>query len=135
LRERPEDIRPLAEHFLRESAPACTFSTEAFEALERYTWPGNVRELRNAVVAAGVLASAAEIALVDLPAEIHARVRGPDMPTPTRLKQMEQQMIIEALAKTGGSPQSAAAMLGVSKRTISRKLKRYGMANAHCKSA
>jgi DNA-binding NtrC family response regulator len=48
---------------------------------------------------------------------------------------MEQQMIIEALAKTGGSSQRAAAMLGISKRTLSRKLKRYEIEDAHCKAA
>ena len=135
LRERPEDIRPLAELFLRESAPASTFSPEALEALQWYPWPGNVRELRNAVVTAGVLARAPEIKVVDLPPEIHAQLGAPNLTTPTRLKEMEQQMILQALAKTGGSPQSAAAMLGVSKRTISRKLKRYGIADAHCKAA
>jgi len=135
LRERPEDIRPLAELFLRESAPASTFSTEALEALQRYSWPGNVRELRNAVVKAGVLASGPEITLADLPAEINARVRAPNGATPTRLKEMEQQMIIQALAKTGGSSQHAAAMLGISKRTLSRKLRRYEIEDAHCKAA
>jgi DNA-binding NtrC family response regulator len=135
LRERPEDIRPLAELFLRESAQASTFSPEALEALQRYSWPGNVRELRNAVVTAGLLASVPEITLADLPPEINARVRAPNSATPTRLKEMEQQMIIEALAKTGGSSQRAAAMLGISKRTLSRKLKRYEIEDAHCKAA
>jgi len=135
LRERPEDIRPLAELFLRECAPASTFSTEALEALQRYSWPGNVRELRNAVVTAGVLASGPEITLVDLPPEINARVSAPNWATPTRLKEMEQQMIIQAFAKTGGSSQLAAAMLGISKRTLSRKLKRYGIEDAHCNAA
>src|SRR5208337_311912 len=102
LRERPEDIRPLAEFFLLESAFASTFSAEALEALQRYSWPGNVRELRNTVVKAGVLAKGPEVTLVDLPPEINARVRAPNGATPTRLKEMEQEMIIQALAKTGG---------------------------------
>jgi DNA-binding NtrC family response regulator len=135
LRERPEDIRPLAEHFLRESAPASTFSTEAFEALQRYSWPGNVRELKNAVVTAEVLAGAREITLSDLPKEIIARVCTSHWATPTRLKEMEQQMIVQAFMKTGGSPQLAAAMLGISKRTVSRKLKRYGIDDTHYKAA
>ena len=132
LRERPEDIRPLAELFLRDSAPACTFSTEALEALQRYSWPGNVRELKNTVVAASTLARGPEITLVDLPPEINARVRAPNCATPTRLKEMEQQMITQALAKTGGSFQRAAAMLGISKRTLSRKLRRYEIEDAQC---
>jgi DNA-binding NtrC family response regulator len=135
LRERPEDIRPLAEHFLREAAPASSFSTQALEALRRYSWPGNVRELKNTVVTAGVLTSVPEITPVDLPPEINARVHAPHGATPTRLKEMEQQMIIQAFMKTGGSSQLAASMLGVSKRTISRKLKRYGIEDAHCKAA
>ena len=135
LRERPEDIRPLAELFLRESAPALPFSTQALEALQRYSWPGNVRELRNVVVTAGVLTRGPEITLADLPPEIHARVRAPHCATPTRLKEMEQQMIVQAFMKTGGSSQFAAAMLGISKRTLSRKLKRYGIEDAHGKAA
>jgi DNA-binding NtrC family response regulator len=135
LRERPEDIRPLAELFLRECAPASRFSTEALEALQRYSWPGNVRELRNAAMSAGILANGAEITPVDLPAEIHARVRPPNCAAPTRLKEMEQQMIIQALAKTGGSFQRAAAMLGISKRTLSRKLRRYEIEDACCVAA
>jgi len=101
LRERPEDIRPLADLFRRECAPSSTFSPEALEALQRYSWPGNVRELKNTVVAAGVLADAPAITLVDLPPEINARVRAPHGATPTRLKEMEQQMITQALAKPG----------------------------------
>jgi DNA-binding NtrC family response regulator len=54
---------------------------------------------------------------------------------PTRLKEMEQQMIIEALAKTGGSFERAAAMLGISKRTISRKVRRYEIEDARCMAA
>jgi len=135
LRERPEDIRPLAELFLRESAPASTFSAEALNALQRYSWPGNVRELKNAVVTAGVLAGVREITLGDLPKEIIARVCASHWATPTRLKEMEQQMIVQALMKTGGSPQLAAAMLGISKRTVSRKLKRYGIDDTHSKAA
>jgi len=128
LRERPEDIRPLAELFLRESAPACSFSPGALDALQQYSWPGNVRELRNAVLTASVLARGSEATVVDLPSEVKARVSAPNWATPTRLKEMERQMIVQAFAKTGGSPQLAASMLGISKRTISRKLKRYGIA-------
>jgi DNA-binding NtrC family response regulator len=135
LRERPEDIRPLAEFFLQETAPASLFTAEALEALRRYPWPGNVRELKNTVVAASVLAAGPEITLGDLPPEIKVRVRVPNCATPTRLKDIEQQMITQALEKTRGSFQRAAAMLGISKRTLSRKLRRYEMEDARCMAA
>jgi DNA-binding NtrC family response regulator len=130
LRERPEDIQPLAELFLQESAPASTLSAEALNALQRYSWPGNVRELKNVVVIAGVRAKGPEITRADLPAEISAQVSAPNGTTPTRLKEMEQQMILQTLAKTGGSFERAATMLGISTRTLSRKLKRYGIEDA-----
>lgn len=135
LRERPEDIPVLAELFLRESPVASSFSKEAMDALQRYSWPGNVRELKNAVVRAGVLARDPEVALGDLPPEIHAQARTRKSATPTRLKEMEQQMILEALAKSGGSSEVAAAILGISKRTLSRKLRRYETEEMRCVAA
>jgi DNA-binding NtrC family response regulator len=127
LRERPEDIRLLAAFFLEEVAPTSTFLPATLEALEQYHWPGNVRELKNAVVAAGILASGREITLADLPPEIGARMLTPPLASPTRLKEMERQMILQALMETGGSSQRAASILGISKKTISRKLKSYGI--------
>src|SRR5208282_5682348 len=121
--------------FLRECAPASTFSPQALEALQNYSWPGNVRELKNTVVAAGVLAGVPEITLAHLPPEINARARAPLGATPTLLREMEQQMIIETLARTGGSFQRAAVMLGISKRTLSRKLRRYEVEDAQVMAA
>ena len=135
LRERPEDIEPLVEFFLREADAASAFSTEALHALQQYSWPGNVRELRNTVVAASVLAKGPEITLGDLPPELNPRVRVLHSGTTTRLKEIEQQMITQVLAKTGGSFQRAATMLGISKRTLSRKLRRYGIEDAQCAAA
>jgi DNA-binding NtrC family response regulator len=135
LRERPEDIAPLAEFFLRESVPAATFSNEAVHALQRYAWPGNVRELKNTVVAASILAKGPEISLSDLPPELNPRARVLHSGTTTRLKEIEQQTITQVLAKTGGSFQRAATMLGISKRTLSRKLRRYGIEDAQCLAA
>jgi DNA-binding NtrC family response regulator len=135
LRERPEDIRPLSELLLRESAFACTFSSGVLDVLQRYSWPGNVRELRNVVVRASVLATGPEITVADLPAEIHARASASNWATPGRLREIEQQVIIQAFAKTGGSSRLAAAMLGISKRTVIRKLRRYGIGDARSKAA
>ena len=136
LRERPEDIRHLAEHFLQEVAPASRFLPEALEALYQYSWPGNVRELKNAVMTASIRAGGREITQADLPPEINARMEEVlSWAPPTRLREMELQMIRQALAETGGSSQRAASILGISKRTISRKLKRYGIEDRPCRAA
>jgi DNA-binding NtrC family response regulator len=135
LRERPDDVRPLAALFLREAAPASRFAPEALEAFQRYTWPGNVRELKNAVVTASVLAKGPEITWDDLPSAIKARERAPNCATSTRLKDMEHEMIMQAMAKAEGSFQRAAAMLGISKRTLSRKLRRYEFEDPHYAAA
>src|SRR5271155_1392736 len=66
LRERPEDIMPLAEHFLKQSNPRSFFSDNASAELQRYSWPGNIRELRNAVTKAAVLTRDLEIRGEDL---------------------------------------------------------------------
>ena len=87
------------------------------------------------MVAASVLAKGPEITLGDLPPTINTRVRAPYGGTTTRLKEIEQQMITPVLAKTGGSFQRAAAMLGISKRTLGRKLRRYGIEDAQCMAA
>src|SRR6185369_8566406 len=75
LRERPDDIVPLAEHFLRRArkkigGQASRFSPEAAEAMKAYAWPGNVRELQHAVERALIMAAGLAIAALDLPAEI-----------------------------------------------------------------
>src|SRR5882762_6599520 len=69
LRERSEDILPLAEHFLRLQRPSAFFSADAAIQLRSYRWPGNIRELRNVVTKAAVLSPELEIRAVDLPLE------------------------------------------------------------------
>src|SRR5690348_6198960 len=66
LRERPEDVIPLAEHFLKQSNPRSFFSGDAIQTMRRYQWPGNVRELRNVVTKAAVLARDTEIRSDDM---------------------------------------------------------------------
>lgn len=135
LRERPEDIGPLAEHFLQQSNPRAFFSPDALRTLQRHTWPGNIRELRNTVTKAAVLARDCEIRSEDLmilgPAP--AMVREPTPMTPTTALQdaqnldgMEKTTILKVLAQTNGHQQRAAELLGISRRTLSRKLKLYG---------
>jgi transcriptional regulator with PAS, ATPase and Fis domain len=132
LRERPEDIMPLAEHFLQQSNLQRYFSGEAMQALQRHRWPGNVRELRNVVTKAAVLARGEEIMGADLvlatpriPAESASLLTVPTAPT-ANLDGMEKTTILRVLAQTNGHQQRAAELLGISRRTLSRKLKLYG---------
>jgi DNA-binding NtrC family response regulator len=139
LRSRPADIEPLARHFLAEHFPGLEMGGSAVAVLRNYSWPGNIRELRNAVIQAGVMSQGSEINAQDF------RLRSPLAPPislgnedgdyaedsegseedPANLETMERRMIEEALAATGGHQQKAAARLGISRRTLSRKLKLY----------
>jgi DNA-binding NtrC family response regulator len=126
LRERVEDIVPLAEHFLKQHSEKAWFSEEAKQLFRRYHWPGNARELRNVVTAAllrakGDLIGAPEISVIRMAGSIVSRPQG-DL----RLDGLERDAILEALRKTGGHHQQAAGLLGISRRTLSRKLKLYG---------
>ena len=129
LRERREDIVPLAEHFLHQSNLNRYFSPEALQALERHRWSGNVRELRNVVTKAAVLARGEEIHSEDLVLS-QPRVSAetaPMLTVPTlNLDGMERTTILRVLAQTNGHQQRAADLLGISRRTLSRKLKLYG---------
>jgi DNA-binding NtrC family response regulator len=121
LRKRIEDIAPLACHFLALHDPSLRFSPEAMQALERHSWPGNIRELRNVVIRAAVLVLGDEIRPEDLPLHHlpeHEEASG-------SLENMERKMIFDALDSTNGHQQKAAAKLGISRRTLSRKLKVY----------
>lgn len=124
LRHRIEDIAPLARHFLDQHDTSLRFSPCAIQAMERHAWPGNIRELRNVVIRAAVLTNSEEIRAADLP------LNGPpanSYPAPSieSLEGMERKMIFDALHSTNGHQQKAAAKLGISRRTLSRKLKVY----------
>jgi transcriptional regulator with PAS, ATPase and Fis domain len=137
LRERAEDIVPLAEHFLKQTNSRLHFSQGALDILQAHRWPGNVRELRNVVTKAAVLSRETEIGTADL---LLAPPRAPSTATPmTTLSQavisgaasenldgMEKTTILRVLAQTNGHQQKAAELLGISRRTLSRKLKLYG---------
>jgi len=94
------------------------------QALRSHSWPGNVRELRNAVVKAALMAESGEIELGDLPAGIGGETGGRTI-TGRTLDVLEQQAIFEALSETGGRQDRAALILGISQRTLIRKLKIY----------
>ena len=130
LRDRPEDIVALAEHFLRLKAPSKSFSTQAISALLSHSWPGNIRELRNLVAKVSMESSGAEIDFSKLSAaltgEPTAMRQTASMPV-GNLDSMEEQMIIKALERTAGHRTQAAEQLGISRRTLSRKLKEYNI--------
>ena len=134
LRDRREDILPLAELFLarereRKATRATGFDAAAAELLRGYLWPGNVRELRSAVERAALLttgdtvaASALPAHLVEQPATLWAgRERRPT------LKDVEQAYIRHILDQTGGSQTRAASLLGISRKALWEKRRRYGI--------
>ncbi len=130
LRERPEDIVALAEHFLRLKSPTKHFSPQAISALLSHSWSGNIRELRNLVAKVAMEFSEVEIDFPKLSAaltgEPSAMRQTASMPV-GNLESMEEQMIIKALERTGGHRTLAAEQLGISRRTLSRKLKEYNI--------
>jgi DNA-binding NtrC family response regulator len=139
LRERPGDVPLLALHFLREIAaeygkPVTDFTLDAMQALLNYSWPANVRELRNAIEGAVALCRGDKITLRDLPPNVRGAAAGPSpadrgllapgSPTPT-LKEAEKQLIIRALQESRGNRSLAAKKIGISRRTLYRKLEEY----------
>ena len=131
LRERPEDIAPLAEAFLveareRHRLPERRLSSEALERLRAHGWPGNVRELRHAIESAAVLAEGEVIAATDLPAPLAAG--GPAaLQAAARdgltLADVERAYIDEILRRTGGNKTEAARILGIHRKTLHEKLR------------
>ena len=122
----PEDILALARHFLRQHSEAAFFSTEAEHMLCAYHWPGNVRELRNVVTTAMIHAKGYEIGSHDLGGMEPAHHASSRDGSGLQLAGLEREAIREALRQTGGHHQQAADLLGISRRTLTRKLKLYG---------
>ena len=128
LRERPEDIPRLANHFVTELTQGrARLSASVVESLERYAWPGNVRELRNAMERAALLSRGELI----LPEHLPARVRGAAQAAPAveladaeRLEEMERQAIVQALRKHNFNRTETAKALGISRRALIYKLQR-----------
>ncbi len=137
LRQRPEDIPLLAHAFLREFAAennktVTGLTSEVLDLLLRYEWPGNVRELRAAIEHAVVLCRGDKITVRDLPLAVRnaPAASGADSVAllarqDFTLKQAEKELIIMALKETGGSRTLAARKLGMSRRTLHRKLHEY----------
>ncbi len=128
LRERAEDILPLAETFLAQQRPDATFSADAKDALQSYAWPGNIRELRNTVTRAAVLTHSTTLSAADLHLQTtNEPLNRPLPPASLSLEEMERCAIARALDETHGHQQRAALLLGISRRTLTRKLKLYSL--------
>jgi len=139
LRERREDIRVLAQHFLRVYAAKNNrrldgFTEDAIKRLEAYAWPGNVRELENVIERGVVLARGALMDVADLPEEIAGATPLPEgvlsIRIGTPLAEVEQRMLDETLRVTKGNKTLTAKLLGIDPRTVSRKLERQEEADA-----
>ncbi|HMB68568.1 MAG TPA: sigma 54-interacting transcriptional regulator, partial [bacterium] len=139
LRERPEDVEPIARELCRrvaarEGRPAPELSAEAVAALRARAWPGNVRELQNAIERALILADAGEVraehvADPSAPASSAAVASGATLKDVARQaqRQAEEEAIRAALDRSGGNKSEAARALGISYKTLWSKLKEYEM--------
>jgi len=122
LRERREDIVAIAEQVIAETNPALTFDAQARRAMEDYAWPGNIRELKNVVTRAAISASGCVITAQDLGQFPVSDAQSTDS---FRIDDMERAMIIRCLEAHSGDQQKAASALGISRRTLVRKLKAF----------
>ena len=135
LRERPEDVLPLARYFLKRAAAAVrqdapSLTRDAAAALRDYAWPGNVRELGHLVERAFQAAEGGAIGLAHLPREIlEAPALGPDTQLARRptLESVERRYIAATLRHTRGNQTDAARQLGISRKALWEKRKRYGL--------
>jgi len=122
LKDRKEDIIPLAESFI--AGRVKKISAKAMRLLESYEWPGNVRELRNCIDRAVVLGDGKVIQPEDLPYAL--RKGGPVIPAPLEtLDHMEEDHIIRVLRYAGWNKSDAARILGITRQTLDNKIKRY----------
>ncbi|MGE5175919.1 MAG: sigma-54-dependent transcriptional regulator [Hyphomicrobiales bacterium] len=134
LRERPEDLIPLAAHFLEKHGArlhreGATLLPEALALLRAYPWPGNVRELENVIERALVLGRKDAIGPEDLPATLRGTagaVTTGGVP-PASLAEMEREHILRTLRAAGGNRAAAARILALDRKTLYRKLKLYGI--------
>jgi DNA-binding NtrC family response regulator len=132
LRERPDDVEPLARAFLRREAARAgrglEFAPAVLQRLREHDWPGNVRELENAIVRLGVLADGPEITAADVDEIVfggRVRIVAGELPT-LHLHTLEQQAIDAALARFDGNKTRAAQALGIALKTLYNKLNARG---------
>ena len=146
LRERPEDIEPLARHMLKQigGANQPELTPEALAALRAYSWPGNVRQLKNCLERAVLLANDSRITLAELPPEVVRPAQSPIAAagdsssaqgayassaanSPTSLREVERQQILAALEQTNWHRGKTAELLGISPSTLYRRLRDYNL--------
>jgi len=139
LRDRPEDVPLLVDHFLERATQRLgrepvRLAAGVLDRMQRYPWPGNVRELENCVERMVVLARGPRLHVEDLPEAVR---RGPEgagldggfeLPARgVRLDQVERHLITQALARTGGSLAPAARLLGISYKTLQYRIRKHGL--------
>ena len=123
LRERREDILPLARLFLeQEHHPTGRFTASALRTLESYRWPGNVRKLANAVTHGAALSGRDDVDTAHLPEEVVSRRPAPKPTKLVTLAEAEREHVLRALEACGGHQTDAARILGISRTTLWRKL-------------
>ena len=139
LRNRKEDIVPLAAHFLhriqQRKGMSYTFSDEVLRVMTEYEWPGNVRELENAIERVCTMSSGPLLQLMDMPTSLqefrnHRQHRGLSMsaePGIISIAELEKQAILKTIRQLHGDKLKAAKLLGIGKTTLYRKLKEYGI--------
>ena len=132
LKDHKEDIALLVARFIKEFAAkngsaATGIDREALKALEDYPWPGNVRQLRNVVEKMCVLSSGGRLTLEDVPVEILRPVAAAIPAAPQTLEETEKAKILSVLDACGGNKTRAAEELGISRRTLHRKLNEWGL--------
>jgi DNA-binding NtrC family response regulator len=130
LRERPEDIPELIEHFLstRQVGPNRRhLAPEALKALCKYEWPGNIRELANVLERAQILAEGDTITLDDLPDTVAVAAPAAPSTDPTHLDEVERRHVLEVLRQHHGNKVHAARALGISRRALYRLLNKYNL--------
>lgn len=133
LRERRADILPLAENLLSRLAPlharnGIAFADDARRALESYAWPGNIRELKNVIERALVFGKGAALTAADLPENVRASSSSHAAAARLQsLEDVERQVIVATLEATHYKITKAAEILGISRKTLLDKRKRYGL--------
>jgi two-component system, NtrC family, response regulator AtoC len=127
LRERVVDIPLLARQFLRQygKGAALSLSNDALELLGKYTWPGNVRELKNVMERAALLAQGPQIRAVDLPLQLEGVHPTPVSSPAISLEELERRHIETVLHNTNWHQGKAATALGISSKTLYRKIREY----------